>query len=59
MASDRDIWREARAFIEQYCDQALVQAERRVETLRAEGDLEGQRLWRRVLATIVEIRRYA
>lgn len=56
MVSDRDIWRKARAYIEQYCDQALAQAEKRAEALLAEGDLDGQRVWNRVLATIIEIR---
>jgi hypothetical protein len=56
VVSDRDIWRKARALIEQYCDKALAQAELRADALRAEGDLDGQRVWNRVLVAIREIR---
>lgn len=59
MISDRDIWRTAHAMIEQFCDDAAARAAQRVDALLAEGDLDGHRVWKRVLASIQEIRRSA
>jgi len=53
---DRDIWRTARAFIEQHCDNAAIHAAQRADALLAEGDLEGHRVWKRVLQAINAIR---
>jgi hypothetical protein len=57
--SDRDIWRTAHAMIEQFCDDASVRAAMRVDALLADGDLDGLRVWKRVLAAIRDIRREA
>lgn len=54
--TDRDIWRTARAVIEQHCDGAAIHAAQRADALLAEGDFEGYRVWRRVLAAITAIR---
>jgi hypothetical protein len=47
-----DIWRTARALIGQYCDHAAIHAAQRAGALLAEGDLEGCRVWKRVLQAI-------
>lgn len=59
MTSDRDIWRTARAMIEQFCDDAAIRAAQRVDALLSEGDIDGSRVRKRVLAAISEIRRSA
>ena len=56
MISDRDIWRTAHAMIEQYCDDAALRAAMRVDAPLAEGDLDGYRVWIRVLDAVKEIR---
>ena len=55
--SDREVWRTARGVIEQHCDLAELHAAQRVDVLLAESDLEGQRVWKRILAAIQAIRR--
>jgi hypothetical protein len=57
--SDRDIWRTAHAMIEQFCDDASVRAAMRVDALLADCDLDGLRVWKRILGAIQEIRREA
>ena len=52
MISDCDVWRTAHAMIEQFCDDAAM----RVDALLAEGDLDGYRVWIRVLDAVKEIR---
>jgi hypothetical protein len=55
--SDRDIWRTARAVIEQHCERAELHAAQRADALLAEGGVDGSRVWKRVLAAITAIRR--
>lgn len=52
----RTIWRTARAFIEDYCNDAPIQAEMKADDRLAEGDIEGHLVWMRVVAAINEIR---
>jgi hypothetical protein len=54
--SERDIWT-AQAVIKQRGDGAELHAAQRADVLLAEGDLEGQRVWKRVLAAITAIQR--
>jgi len=54
--ADRDIWRTARAVIETHCDCAEFHAAQRADALLTEGDLDGYRVWKRVLAAITAIR---
>ena len=42
--------------IEQFSDDASIRAAMRVDALLAEGDLEGNQVWKRILAAIREIR---
>lgn len=55
--TDRDIWRTARAMIEVHCNDAPIQAAMKADDRLREGDIEGQLVWKRVLAAINEIRR--
>jgi hypothetical protein len=41
MISDRDIWRTARAMIEQFCDHAVARPSVRANDFMAEGDVDG------------------
>jgi hypothetical protein len=55
--SDRDTWRTATAVIELHGALAELHAARRADAMLAEGDVDGQRVWKRVLAAITAIRR--
>lgn len=55
--SDLDLWRAANPIIERHgIDAALVAAQRADEML-AKGDVEGQLVWKRILAAINELQR--
>jgi hypothetical protein len=42
--------------IEEHCERAPIHAAQRADVLLAEGELEGYRVWKRVLAAINAIR---
>jgi hypothetical protein len=50
---DRDIWRSAKALIDNYGDDATIHT----DTLLAQGDLDGAGTWRRVLVAVKELER--
>jgi hypothetical protein len=52
MIPDIDVWRCANELIKQYGDQADIEATTRADALLAEGDLEGRRVWLRMLKAI-------
>ena len=49
MISDLDIWRSANELIKQFGDTADIEAAARADELLDKGDLEGQRVWLRIL----------
>lgn len=55
MTSELDIYRSAKAMIEQHGHAAALEAAMRADKLLAEGDLDGQRLWLRILKAIDEL----
>jgi hypothetical protein len=57
MISDLDIWRSANEFIKEFGDTADIEAAARADALLANGDLEGQRVWLRILTAIDELQK--
>ena len=55
MISDLDIWRSANELIKQFGDTADIEAAARADALLDRGDLEGQRVWLRILTAIDEL----
>ena len=55
MPSDLDIYRLAGRLIEQHGDGAYMQAVRRRDEMRRQGDAEGSYTWRRVISAIVRL----
>ena len=54
---DIDIWRTAKAMINQYGEDALIMAAQRIDELMASGDIDGRIVWRRVYFAIEELLR--
>ncbi len=57
MASDLDIYRTANALVKHYGEDAALEAAQRAGAMLEKGRLDGQRVWKRVLAAIKEIQR--
>ena len=57
MISDLDSYRAAALLMKQHGDEAEIHAAERADKLLEEGDVEGARVWRLVLAGIKELRR--
>jgi len=54
---DLDIWRAAQLFVKRHGDEAAIQAALRADELLAEGDVDGQRAWLRIVKAVEELRR--
>jgi len=52
---ERDIWRAAKILIDRYGDDAAVRAAMRADEMLEAGDLDGQRVWKRIAAAIEEL----
>lgn len=50
-----DIWRAAKLMIDQRAEEAELAASLRADALLANGDVEGERIWRRIHRAIVEL----
>ena len=57
MTSDLDICRSAKLLIDQHGENAEIQAAIQVDANRHEGDIDGQRVWLRVIEAIKVLRR--
>ena len=57
MISDLDIWRSANELIKQFGDIADIEAAARADALLSKGDLDGQRVWLRILKAIDEMQK--
>lgn len=56
MISDIDIWRSANELIKRFGDTADIEVAARADALLSQGDLEGQRVWLRILEAIDSLR---
>ena len=55
--SDLDLWRAANLMIERHGDDTALVAAQRADELLAAGDIEGQLVWKRIIAAINELQR--
>jgi len=54
MISDLDIWRTAKMYIDQYGDNASMEAAKMFDAMTEKGDLDGRLVWNRVYQAILE-----
>jgi hypothetical protein len=57
MTEETDIWRAADLLVKRHGDDAAIVAAQRADERMAEGDLDGQMIWKRILAAINELQR--
>ena len=57
MTEEIDIWRAAYLLVKRHGDDAEVVAAKRADELLAQGDVDGQRIWKRILAAVQELQR--
>ena len=57
MTSDLDIYRTTNALIRELGEAAALEAAQRADAMLEKGSLDGQRVWKRVLAAVKEIQR--
>ena len=57
MVSDIDIYRSANVLVKQYGDDAGFYAAQRVDAMAEVGDVEGERVWKRILRAVEELQR--
>jgi hypothetical protein len=57
MTADLDIWRAANVLVKEYGDEAPLLAARRCDALLANGDADGERVWKSILRAVEELRR--
>ncbi len=58
MTSDLDIYRTANVLVKHYGEDAALEAAQRADAMLEKGCLDGQRIWKRVLAAVIEILRW-
>ena len=57
MTSDLDIYRTASVLVKHYGEDATLEAAQSADAMLEKGSLDGQRVWKRVLAAVREIQR--
>jgi len=57
MTSDLDIYRTANVLVKHNGEDAALEAALRADAMLEKGSLDGQRVWKRVLAAVKEIQR--
>ena len=57
MIGDPDIFRAAKLLMDQHGEDAALRAAQRADDLLEEGDVDGNAVWRRILADVEELRR--
>ncbi len=57
MISDLDLWRAARIMVKRYGDGAATEAAMRADEFLDQGNLDGERLWLRIMQAIEELQR--
>jgi hypothetical protein len=57
MTADLDIWRAANVLVKEYGDDAPLLAARRCDALLANGDVDGERVWKSILRAVEELQR--
>jgi hypothetical protein len=57
MTSEIDVFRTANVLIREHGEDAAMEAAQRADAMLEKGSVDGQRMWRRVLAAVKEIQR--
>ncbi len=57
MISDLDLWRAAQIMVKRYGDGAATEAAMRADEFLDQGNLDGQRVWTRIMQAIEELQR--
>ncbi len=57
MISNLDIYRTANVLIREHGEDAALEAAQRADAMLEKGSVDGQRVWKRVLAAVMEIQR--
>jgi hypothetical protein len=57
MTSYLDIYRTANVLVKHYSEDAALEAAQRADAMLEKGSVDGQRVWKRVLAAVKEIQR--
>lgn len=57
MTEEIDIWRAAHLLVKRYGVDAETVTAQRADELLAQGDTDGQRIWKRILAAVHELQR--
>ena len=57
MTPDMDIWRSANLLVKQHGEDAPVHAPMRADAVLEGGDLDGPRVWKRILRAVEELQR--
>ena len=52
---DIDIYRSAKLLMDQYGPDAMSQGKMRVDAMVLQGDMEGARIWKRIMRAIAEL----
>jgi hypothetical protein len=55
--SDLDLWRAANLMVERHGDGAALVAAQRADEMLAQGDTEGQLVWKHILTAVNELQR--
>ena len=54
---DIDVWRAANILLKQHGENAALTAAQRADELLAQGDIEGQIVWKQITAAVSELQR--
>ncbi len=57
MIPDLDIYRSAKLLIDQHGDEASIEAAMRADEFLDQGNMDGQRVWMRIMQAIEELQR--
>lgn len=57
MTVEIDIWRTAHLLVKRHGADAAIVAAQRVDELLAQGDLDGERIWKRIVSAVRELQR--
>ena len=57
MIPDLDIWRSAKLLIDQYGNIAATEAAMRADEFLDQGNMDGKRVWMRIMQAVEELRR--
>ena len=57
MISDLDIWRSAQVMVERFGENAPLEAAKRADELLGQGDMDGSRVWQRIMKAAEDLLR--